>query len=222
MQHYNLAINTKSQEPSIILLEKALAHFDPSILDDLASALSDANRLYATNGRAGVIATLQALIKCCETVPELQPGLTPLVAVLAALSDLDVGVVSQITAATAFGNRPPDLAYRKVVKSVALACADMLHRSGMSRKQADGRVAAHLEKLGFELRGRPTSSGATVLTGWRQSLSRQDAKYGQSGYAFEAFSALLCMRKYTSTREAWSELANELGSLVIGMRPALK
>lgn len=199
-----------------------MAPSDTSILDDLAFALSDANRLYAKNGRAGVIATLQALIKYCETVAELQPGLTPLVAVLAALSDLDVGVASRITAATGFGNRPPDLAYRKVIKSAALACADALHRSGMPRKQADGRVATHLQKLGFELRGRPTSSGATVMTGWRQSLSRQNAKCDQFGFAFEAFSDLLRMRKYTSTREAWSELANELGGLVIGMRPALK
>lgn len=195
---------------------------DRQSLDRLASALGDANREYAANGRAGVIASLQAFITYCEAVPELQAGLTPLVAGLASLRDLDDGAISQITAATAFGNRPPDLAYRKVVKAAALVCADTLHRVGMRRHQADGRVATHLEKLGFELRGRPTSSGARVLAGWRQSASRQEAQGSQFGNTFESFAALLGTRKYATAQEAWSELANELGRLVTGMQPALK
>lgn len=199
-----------------------MTQINPQIFDHLASSLRDANRQYTAGGRGGVRATLQALITYCEAYPELQPGLTPLVACLASLDDLDRNAVSPIVKPAVYRNRPPDLAYRKVVKAVALACADTLRRAGMPRKRADGRVAAHLQKLGIDLRGRGDSSGAKSLAGWRQSGSRPKESLDQFADTFEAFVTLLSERKYATAEEAWLDLKVELENLVTGLRPALR
>ncbi len=199
-----------------------MTDIDPKIWSELRLSLQAANHSYATDGREGFISTLQAFVSFCVAVPELQAGLTPLVAGLSAITDLDVGAVSPIVTPKVFGNRPPELGYHTTVKGTALACANVLRRYGMPRSQADARVARHLEKIGFPLGGRSSSSGAKVLKGWRESLSRDKEEHCQLTDSFSGFEELLRTRDYATAEEAWSDIKHGLDNLVTSMQPALK
>jgi hypothetical protein len=197
-----------------------MTHINLQVWSELVAGLQSANHTYATNGREGVIETLQAFISFCESVPDLQAGLTPLVAGLAAVDGLKVGTISPLVKPVSFGNRPPEMAYRSTIKGVALACANALSKAGMSRGAADERVGRYLEKVGFDLVGR-TSTCAKVLKGWRETLSRQKGRTCQFVDSFHAFEELLRTKNYTFAEEAWLDLTPRLGNLVTSMRPAL-
>lgn len=164
---------------------------------------------------------MQAVINFCEAIPELEGGLTPLVAQLASLTDLDVGAVSLIVRPTAFGNRPPELTYRIVIKAATLAIADHLCQLGMPRNDAYRMMARELVLANFDLRGHRGSKDLAILWGWRQSLSRKGSS-SQLVNTYNAFRKLFVELDYASTHEASSELRAKLRNLIEGSRPALK
>jgi hypothetical protein len=133
------------------------------------AGLSRALGQLSENSRLAAITALEAILTFIDSVPEWerQNFESPIWALLAALDDLNHGRVHPMLAPNPnVHNRKPDSAVRKIAKSHAVICVDVLRRSGVSVTEACRVVAQELQQHNFPLGGKLGSLPWKTVNGW--------------------------------------------------------
>jgi hypothetical protein len=183
----------------------------PDKLMALEQALRNAKNELASDGRAGAIAALQAVIAYIEADPEWDKEYLslPLRKVAMGLADLNRGRIISMFKPVSVRNRKPDSSERQLVKSSAAFCVDILMANGASNQEACTFIARELEKLGFETGRHADKSAWKAIKTWRDRLSKLPAD-DQTRYGYALLRSQVSSHKFESLAGARSIVSTSL------------
>jgi hypothetical protein len=189
--------------------------FDAQTYGLLIARLCEARKAYDTGadaGRTGVMAALNSVIEFLRTLPEIEAEAldAPLVALTAALADLDDGTTVPLLHTSRHTGKTADSTLRQGIRAVAAATVDLLMRAGLGRDEEMKLVAARLRKAGVaRLSGRGRDITARTVRGWREDARAAMGK----GFVAEFYNELLAETTIAATADLRAVRRDLLGQL---------
>lgn len=158
--------------------KQALDRFEQRLLD--AKELLDSGDEYS---RASAIVAVLATIELIRKRLGRQNFETPLVLLLGALTDLELGIQSPLITPKTFANRHPDGIIAEMVHGTAAGTMEILmKRVGLRRSEAAQEVALVLTKAGFPVGQSKKGKPAGTVASWRDRINGQRPRAIEADY----------------------------------------
>jgi hypothetical protein len=142
----------------------------------LEQNLTDSRGEMRSDGRKGVTSAIRAIIDFIHSIPrwESMNLALPMVSLLAALHDLDLGRVAPMLRPTeGFDNRKPDASLRKIQRAYIIFSVDQLIARGMRVEEACRFVADLLTNSAIHIGGHGETPVWKTLRSWRYYSGRR-------------------------------------------------